>query len=225
MSGVPLFTNNATTTIAAAVTSTSQTSITLATGTGALFPVPSGGNYFYGTLVDNSNNIEIVQVTGISGDVVTVTRGVEGTTARTFLAGSKFELRITAATLNSFANSGGNNASGTWPISVTGTAYGPITQNLQTAGYTLQLSDSGKHIFMNTVGTYTIPANGSVAFPVGTAITFVNTGAASTIAISTDSLYLAGSGATGNRTLGQYGIATIIKMWSTAWIISGTGLT
>jgi hypothetical protein len=46
-----------------------------------------------------------------------------------------------------------------------------------------------------------------------------------TIAITTDTLYLAGTGTTGSRSLAQYGMATAIKLTSTTWLISGTGLT
>ena len=91
-----VFANNASTTLASAITN-SVTSITVATGTGALFPALSGANYFYATLVDVSNNIEIVKVTARSSDTMTVVRGQEGTTARSYIVGSKFELRVTAA--------------------------------------------------------------------------------------------------------------------------------
>lgn len=109
--------------------------------------------------------------------------------------------------------------------------YLNIPQNSQSAAYTLVLTDSGKHIFHpsadTTARTWTIPANGSVAFPVGTAITFVNQNGAGviTISITTDTMRLAGTGSTGNRTLAANGVATAIKVTSTEWIISGTGLT
>ena len=48
---------------------------------------------------------------------------------------------------------------------------------------------------------------------------------APTIAITTDTMYLAGTGTTGTRTLAQYGMATAIKMTATTWMISGSGLT
>jgi hypothetical protein len=98
MSGVCQFSNNASTTIAGGITSGS-TSITLAVGTGALFPALSGSNYFIGTLVDGSGNIELVKVTARSSDTLTVVRGREGTTAIAFASGSKFECRVTAAGL------------------------------------------------------------------------------------------------------------------------------
>ena len=106
-----------------------------------------------------------------------------------------------------------------------------IPQNSQSAAYTLVLADSGKHILHpsadTTARTFTIPANGSVAFSIGTAVTFVNQNSAGviTIAITTDTMRLAGAGTTGSRTLAANGVATAIKITSTEWIISGTGLT
>lgn len=106
-----------------------------------------------------------------------------------------------------------------------------IPQNSQSSAYTLVLADAGKHVYHPSADTtariWTIPANGSVAFPIGTAVTFVNdTGAgAITIAITTDTLVLAGAGTTGSRTLAANGQATAIKVTSTRWQISGVGLT
>lgn len=106
-----------------------------------------------------------------------------------------------------------------------------IEQNSKSGAYTLVLSDAGKHILHPSADTtariFTIPANSSVAYPVGTAITFVNQDSAGvvTIAITTDTMRLAGAGTTGSRTLAANGVATALKITSTEWIISGTGLT
>ena len=105
-----------------------------------------------------------------------------------------------------------------------------IPQNSKSAAYTLVLTDAGKHIFHpvadNTARTFTIPANASVAYPVGTAITFINMAVANvTIAITTDTLTLSSAGTAGSRTLAQYGSATCVKITSTQWLISGSGLT
>ena len=105
-----------------------------------------------------------------------------------------------------------------------------IPQNSQSGAYTLVLADNGKHIFHpvgdNNARTFTIPANSSVAYPIGTAISFINMAAAAvTIAITTDTLILSSAGTTGSRTLAQYGSAICIKVTSTSWIISGSGLT
>ena len=111
-----------------------------------------------------------------------------------------------------------------------GVGYINIPQNSQSAAYTLVAADAGKHIFHPSTDanarTFTIPANGSVAYPIGTAISFVNmTSQVVSIAITTDTMYLAGTGTTGTRSLAQYGTATALKIESAKWIISGAGLT
>lgn len=107
--------------------------------------------------------------------------------------------------------------------------YQNIPINSQTSSYTLVLADAGKSILHPSTDandrTFTIPDNGSVAFPVGTAVSFLNMANTVTIAITTDTMYLSGSGITGSRTLAQYGAATAVKMTGTTWMISGNGLT
>lgn len=106
--------------------------------------------------------------------------------------------------------------------------YLNIPQNSSSAAYTTVLADSGKHIYHPSADTtariWTIDSNANVAYPIGTAITFVNdtSGGVITIAITSDTLVLSGAGTTGSRTLAANGIATAIKVTSTRWIISGT---
>lgn len=110
-----------------------------------------------------------------------------------------------------------------------GVGYINIPQNSQNGNYTLVAGDAGKHIFHpsgQAAATYTIPANSTVSYATGTALTFINMSAnAVTIAITTDTMYLASTGTTGSRTLAQYGTATAVKITGTNWIISGNGLT
>lgn len=102
--------------------------------------------------------------------------------------------------------------------------YKGLPQNSQTASYTLALTDMGKHISITTGGVI-IPANGGVAFPVGsTIVVFNNSGSNQTISITTDTLRQAGTANTGSRTLAQYGLATLVKVASTTWVISGAGV-
>lgn len=115
-----------------------------------------------------------------------------------------------------------NNGAGLSPV------YAGAPQNGQPNNYTLVLSDANKHIYRGggAASTWTIPANASVAFPIGTMITLVNLAANNTtIAITTDTLTWSPSGASGSRTLAQFGIATIIKTSTAQWVISGSGLT
>jgi len=88
--------NNAFGTLSAGI-STSDTTITLDSGQGARFPSLGADDYFYGTVVDTANNLEIVKVTARSSDSMTVVRGQDDTTATAFAIGDRFELRPTAA--------------------------------------------------------------------------------------------------------------------------------
>lgn len=99
--------------------------------------------------------------------------------------------------------------------------YKGLPQNSQTSSYTLALSDMGKHISITTGGVV-IPANGSVAFPIGaTIVVFNNSASTQTISITTDTLRQAGTTSTGSRTLAVYGLATLVKVTSTVWVVTG----
>ena len=103
------------------------------------------------------------------------------------------------------------------------------TINSQSGPYTLVLADAGKTIYHpsadTTVRTWTIPANASVAYPVGTCINIKNDISAGvlTISITTDTMVLDGAaGSIGSRTLAAGGRAFLQKMASTRWCIGGT---
>jgi hypothetical protein len=110
--------------------------------------------------------------------------------------------------------------------------YLNIPQSATTTTATLAIGDAGKHIYVTTTGqTITIPAASSVPYPIGTTITFIAGSSATTvsIAITTDTLRLAGSASTGTRTLAANGMATAVKVSGLSsagvWYINGTGLT
>lgn len=95
--------NNASGTTATAI-SASDTGLALTTGDGAEFPTLGAGDYFYATLASSGGTQEIVKATARSGDSLTIVRAQEGTTAQSFAAGSRFELRVTAASVNDRAD-------------------------------------------------------------------------------------------------------------------------
>lgn len=101
MAGLNLFTNNAATTLASGLSSVA-TSLTVATGDGAEFPTLAGAEYFFCTLANNAGSIEIIKVTARSTDTFTIVRAQDGTSAASWSAGDKVELRLTRIDLLNF---------------------------------------------------------------------------------------------------------------------------
>lgn len=99
-----------------------------------------------------------------------------------------------------------------------------VATNTQSVSYTLALTDRGKSI--DTSASVTVPLNSTVAFPIGTVITITNTSAAAITLTQTAGVTLrqAGTANTGNRTLAAYGMATLRKVATDTWFISGAGL-
>ncbi len=89
-----------------------DTTLTLQTNEGQLFPSPTGGDFFVCTLEDTSGNIEIVRCTSRTGDVLTVTRAQENTTAKVFPTSSKVEIRTTAGAFGEFIQRTGGTMTG-----------------------------------------------------------------------------------------------------------------
>ena len=161
-----------------------------------------------GNTVTTLNNMTFANVMVSSG---TVTAG--GTFTGTVANATISNTTVSNATVNS--------------ANVVG--YMGIPQNSQNGAYNVVLGDAGKHIYHPTgqaAATYTFPANSNVSFTVGSAVTIINGSANNvTIALTTDTLYLSSNGATGSRTLAQWGVATAVKIENTTWVISGSNIT
>ena len=105
-----LFANGATSSLASGI-NTTATTIQLAAGSGVLFPQPVPTvSYFVATLVDQATRTisEIIQVTNRVGDILTVVRAQEGTTAKTWLAGDFCNNQLTAGQMGAFTQGGIN---------------------------------------------------------------------------------------------------------------------
>lgn len=105
-----LFANNANSVLAGSITNVA-TSCNLAAGTGALFPSPTGGDFFCLTFTDAATGLinEICHVTARSGDTLTLVRAQEGTTALAWIAGDIAANLITAGTMSNIATQNGAN--------------------------------------------------------------------------------------------------------------------
>jgi hypothetical protein len=165
-----------------------------------------------------STNLAFAQLSsGTGGTITSLTGDVTASGSGAVVA--------TVANINYSATVTATGTPGTTAPGYLGT---PI--NSQSAAYTTVMSDAGKTILHPSTDanarTFTIDSNANVAHPIGTILTFVNmTSQVVTIAITSDTMYLAGTGTTGSRSLAQYGVATALKMTSTTWLISGSGLT
>jgi hypothetical protein len=95
--------------------------------------------------------------------------------------------------------------------------------NSQTGAYNLASTDAGKFISITTGGVSVLTSS---AFTAGQSVSIYNNSASSqNISITTDTMYLAGTATTGTRALAQRGVATILKVAVTTWVISGAGIT
>lgn len=178
------------------------------------FTLPNDGNYFTG---DTVWNIRLEQTASSITSSSSTGFRLMGPGYLAFGSGQQERLR--------FSTSGGITSSDL----ADAVGYKGLPQNQQTGAYTLALSDMGKHIYATAANfNITIPANSSVAFPIGTAITIVVEDQFHTLVPAGGvTLVLAGTGAatTGTRTLAQGSVATIIKVGTDRWYVSGSGVT
>lgn len=146
--------NGGISTLAAAITTSSQTSISLSSGQGARFASPTGGDYTLVTIENAAGVIEIVCIVGRSTDTLTVGvagsaaadsagRGQEGTSAVTWASGSIIEGRATAA----IVTRGGNAKTAAELIAVGGAALIGATASGSLSGATVaaQLVELDSH--------------------------------------------------------------------------------
>lgn len=152
--GYPLFTNNAATGLVYPITA-SATTLTVNGGSGSLFPSPSGGNYCMLTLISQlSGNMEIVQCTARSGDTFTIVRAQEGTTAQSFAVGDAVQLRITAGSLQTFAN--------------------PTVVNSVAAGTGIGVSSSTGNVTISNTGVTNINAGSGITVSANTGVVTIS---------------------------------------------------
>lgn len=194
----------------------SATSIVLTSGHGAKLPSTFSYNLVwwnstdYGSPADDPN-VEIVRITGLSTDTLTVTRAQEGTSAANHNTSGKtykMMLGVTAKTITDID-------------SVMATIAQPINAQSGTT-YTFVLGDAGKLVTFSSSSatTVTIPTNTSVAFPTGTHIDCMQ--------IGTGKVTFAGaSGVTinskaSNKAIGaQWVGVTLVKTGTDTWSLVG----
>jgi len=164
-----------------------------------------------------------------SGGNLAIGTSVPGKNVKIF-AGGVDNTAIVANIANTGVTITGNlNVSGNITGNTAGFAIGyrDIPQ-IVASNTTLAATDGGKHYYSTTAGnlTLTIPNNATTSFATGTAITIVVQAAGNILvnAAAGVTLYMAGSSSAGNRVVGTYGMATLMKVASDTWFINGTGV-
>jgi hypothetical protein len=146
--------------------------------------------------------------------------------AKTFTAGVTFSSTVAlGSSATAFTQSANNNSTAVATTAYVDSAVSTTPISQKTANYTLVLTDAGKMIEFNSASnlTLTIPANSSVAFPVGTQILIGRLGSGKVnVAITTDTLYSVSIGGVQAKYLSsQYSGATLVKNSSTSWYLFG----
>jgi hypothetical protein len=188
----------------------------------AIANVSGAGNI--ATVNLDGNTANYLDGTGSWGPVTATTATTAGTV--TTAAQPNITSLGTLVTLDVTGNiSGGNINANTNGFAI---GYKEIPPVVLSANDTIALEDSGKHFRSTTAGniTLSIPTNATVAFPTGTAISIVEQAAGNILvnAISGVTLYHAGNSTAGNRVISTFGVATLMKVDSDTWFISGTGV-
>ena len=157
---------------------------------------------------------------------------ISGQVASLIYQGTSFHLVVTGTNPLTLPFLTGLSSTATIYDSTGGTPYQigfrQLPPNVQNANYTTVLADDGKFLYHSDGTAYSYTVNNSLAYNVGATISVVNDSSAAvniTISLSTGTLRWAPSGGTGPRTLAQYGKATIQKVASSVWYITGIGLT
>lgn len=93
-----LLKNNAVSRLSSSI-GTGVTALSVTSGQGALFPAPTGGDWFPVTVIKATGVLEVMKCTARTGDVLTVERAQESTAAQAFTVGDRVELRLTAGAM------------------------------------------------------------------------------------------------------------------------------
>jgi hypothetical protein len=98
-------------------------------------------------------------------------------------------------------------------------AINTIATNAQASNYTLVLADAGKLVEMSGGGTLTVPLNSSVAFPVGSQILVLQTGASQVTVAGASTVTVNATPGLKLRT--QWSMGTLIKRATDTWVLVG----
>ena len=183
----------------------------------------SGTTYYPNDIVTYSNQTYIC-ILQSTGNLPT------NTTYWSVLATKGTDGEVTLSTSQTLTNktiSASNNTL-TGPDGTTQVGYLSVPQNSQSGStYTLVLGDAGDHIYFTggSTATLTVPTNSSVPFPTGTTILVVNNNTGNLTISGAGVTFQLANGTTGNRTVATKGMASLLKVATDTWWVTGPGVT
>lgn len=163
--------------------------------------------------------VGFIGIAGAGGAYFALTESADGNTVLTNAAngslsfGTNNTIRYTITSDGVLQDAGGNEL-----------GYRDIPPVPSSTAVQLSAAHRGKSI--DTASQVTVPANATAAIPVGATITVTNTGSSALTIVQASGVTLrqAGTTNTGNRTLAGYGQATLRKVATDTWYITGSGL-
>lgn len=195
---------------------TSGTTLVVTAGQGSRFAAGMNATICPTGSTPDPSNSEIVRITNVSTDTLTITRAQESSTARTVVVG---DVIFAGPSIKSFTDV--ETAVGNLETPLLGNTNAVVSGT----AYTTVLADANTYIDCTSASAtaITIPANATVAYPVGTTIVVTQKGAGQvTVSVTTDTLnYYSPTSAGTCQTAGQWAAVTLRKVTSTAWIAYG----
>jgi len=187
------------------------------------------GNYILG------NGSQLTSINAVTVDI-TDTNGLTTVYYPTFVENrttaqiARADVDLTYRTDDNLLTVGNVSVTGNITGNTAGFAIGyrDIPQVSFTGNATIATTDAGKHFYSTQSTDYilTIANNASQGFQTGAAITVINQGTGNiTLAQGSGvTLYLTGNATSGNRTVTTFGMATLIKVATDTWFVSGAGV-
>jgi hypothetical protein len=167
------------------------------------------GTLFFG---QTSGSASISNGTGFSGNL-NLANGA-GTASKTINIGASSTAGTTTINI-------GTNAGATSVVNINGRLNNPLVTNAQVASYTTVLADAGALVEMNngSANNLTVPLNATVAYPTGTQINILQTGAGQTTVVATGGVTI--NATPGLKLRAQWSSATLIKRGTDTWVLVG----
>jgi hypothetical protein len=195
-----------------------NTTAASANGASTIVARDASGNFSANVITANGSALTALNATSVSSGTLANARTTAASAngASTIVArdasGNFTAAVITATTVNATTFNGTT-------VNDAGGNLRTIPQNAKTTSYTLAVGDIGE--FISTNSSVTVP---NTTFSGGDVVSIYNTTSSNITVIqgASTTLTKAGSATTGNATLLQYGIATVLCTGANAFVITGT---